>query len=72
MTVETTDPIGDLAHIITGDIAGNCCAKTGGYGSDPKCECRAIAESLIKDNRARVMEILIAAANGECAPDSER
>lgn len=42
-----TDPTGDLAHIITGSIASLCCFRTGGRGSDPKCECRAIAEQLI-------------------------
>jgi hypothetical protein len=51
------DPVGDLAHLITGHIAANCCHRTGGYNLDPKCECRAIAEGLI-ENKARVLELL--------------
>lgn len=57
----SNDPIGDLAHIITGSIASSCCFRTGGCGNDPKCLCRAIAEQLI-DNTDDAMEALSVAA----------
>lgn len=50
--------VGDLAHIVTGAIASNCCFRTGGRSRDAKaCECRAIAEDLI-ENADEVIEIL--------------
>lgn len=58
-----SDPLGDLAHIITGCIAATCCHRTGGYNSDPTCECRDIAVTLI-ENKDRVLEIY-AALDGE-------
>ena len=41
------DPLGDLAHIITGSIANSCCFITGGHNANPRCECRAVAQQLI-------------------------
>jgi hypothetical protein len=51
------DPVGEIAHIITGEIGRVCCHKTGGFNNDPKCECRGIAETLI-EFRDRVQEAL--------------
>lgn len=45
----TDDPVGDLAHLITGAIASNCCFRTGGRDRKAKrCDCRTIAEDLIE------------------------
>lgn len=53
-----SDPIGELAYLITGNIAASCCHKGGAFKTDnPRCECRAIAESLIED-REKVAKIL--------------
>lgn len=43
----SNDPLGDLAHIITGSIANSCCFITGGHNSNPRCECRAVAQQLV-------------------------
>lgn len=60
------DPIGELAYLITGNIAAACCHKGGAFKRDnPRCECRAIAESLIED-REKVLAIL----NGSYEPRS--
>jgi hypothetical protein len=58
------DLIGELAYLITGDIAMSCCHRGGAFKKDnPRCDCRAIAESLI-DDREKVAEILKAAESG--------
>lgn len=52
------DPISDLAHIVTGSIAANCCHRTGGRDPSAKaCDCRAIAEQLI-DNGDEVIAVI--------------
>lgn len=44
------DPFGELAYLITGNIAATCCHKGGAFKTDnPRCECRAIARDLIED-----------------------
>lgn len=55
-----TDKVGDIAHLFTGAIGRTCCYKTGGYGDDPKCECRDLAETVI-ENFEKIEKILSAA-----------
>lgn len=52
------DRIGELAYLITGNIAATCCHKGGAFKPDNRqCECRAIAEGLIED-KEKVIAIL--------------
>lgn len=46
---EGIDPVGRIAQVIAGAIAGNCCHRTGGLNKDPQCECRDAAERLLED-----------------------
>ena len=57
------DRIGELAHALTGLIAGNCCHRTGGYDASlrGKCDCRDIAEGML-DESDRFVALLPAAA----------
>lgn len=58
------DPVGELAYLITGNIAGTCCHKGGAFKRDnPRCECRGIAEGLIEDK-----EKVVAILNGTYEP----
>ncbi len=54
------DPIGEIAHMLTGEIGRVCCHKTGGYSREARCECRALALALIEEpeDRARLREYL--------------
>lgn len=68
------DQVGELAYLITGNIAATCCHKGGAFKTGNRlCECRAIAEDLI-DDKAKVIEILNGTyeprklvSHGECA-----
>lgn len=60
------DQIGELAYLITGNIAAGCCHRGGAFKADnPRCECRAIAEGLIEDK-----EKVVAILNGTYEPRS--